>query len=168
MKLISAGLIMLLCSVFGYMRSMRLGERLSLIDSFLGDIRKISMQIEFTSEPIGMVLEKIKSTSKLKTVWENMQRDITAGKSCEEAWGGLINSEFDELNCLQAEEKEKLGEFFACLGKADKKSERENARYAYETLDEISKRLKTETGNRQKLYKSLGALIGIGAAILII
>lgn len=168
MKITAAALAVLLCTAIGYMKAEHIEDRLKMVNSFLNDIRHISMQIEFTSDPICIILDKICVNSELSGVWKELLRHINEGMSCCEAWKSVSQGEESLLSVLEAEEKAGLDNFFLTLGRSDKLTEKKNAEYTYTLLEDISARLKKNALSNKKVYKSVGVLIGIAIAILII
>lgn len=168
MKILVAVAVILLFSLAGFAKAADYEERNKVIKALLNDIRKISMQIEFTSDPVVIILDKISTESELKEIWQEQIRNINNSMSCYEAWQNVVCNNDKIQYLLQGEEKKGLDSFFRTLGTGDKVSEKKNAEHIYELLDEISTRLNQETNNKKKLCKSLGTLIGIAIAILII
>ncbi|MBQ9949422.1 MAG: stage III sporulation protein AB [Clostridia bacterium] len=167
MRLAAAVLSVILCSVAGHMRAHKSEMRQAAVDEFLNDIRQISMQIEFTSDPICIIIDKISKNSKLRPMWQSFINCLNSGMTCTLAWHDVSESH-DLMSVLQDEEKDGLDNFFSTLGQTDKSTEKKNAEYVYKLLGNISERRKTAVQNEKKMYKSIGILAGIGVAIMII
>lgn len=168
MRLLAAALAAALCAFIGFMRAGRAQDRLKLINSFLSDIRKLSMQIEFTSDPICIIMDKISASSELSAIWNDILYCMNDGMTCKDAWDAATKNQDELLAALEREELTSLSDFFSTLGKTDKNTEKKNAEYAYKLLEDISARLNKKTEDSVKLCKSVGLLTGIGFAILII
>ena len=113
-------------------------DRLKTVDGFLNDIKKIALQIEFTGEPLEIIIDKIKETSALPKVWECMQTGIASGSSVKKAWEDVKCPCLDRLG---KEEKKTLDDFFCGLGMGNCESEKKNAGLVYGVLEDIRTRL---------------------------
>ena len=142
MRIGAAILALALCTFIGYMKADKVKERMRTIDSFLRDIRQISMQIEFTSDPISIIIDKISKDSELAELWQEFLRHLNDGMSCSMAWTAASKSREDLIAVLANEERIGLDEFFSTLGRLDKASEKKNAEHIYKLLEDISSRLK--------------------------
>lgn len=168
MRLIAAALTVILCSIIGFLRSCRIEERLSLINYLLSDIRKLSIQLEFTSDPIVIIMDKIKASSKVREIWDGMMFYINEGMGCKDAWQKVACERDGVLCALEEEERAELQAFFDALGTSDIDSEKKNAAHTYKLLEDIKTRLEKDTEKKKSIYRRLGPLVGIAFAILII
>ena len=167
MNVAAAGLCMAICTFAGYMRSYRMEERRRVIYALLSDCMMLTERIDYTAEPIAHILKNTRLSHETKLFWDTFINEIESGRECSFAWERAYSSAALD-GVLTDDEAGELGSFFTMLGRADRAGERKNAVHICEALKAACDRTDKDARTHIKLCRSLGALAGLGLAILII
>ena len=168
MHIISAALCSFLCTSVGYIKAKSYAMQRQAIKALKDDMRAVTVQINLTSQPLFSILERIKENSELSPLWSDMQYRLTNGDTCRESFVYALEKNEAICKLLQKQEKEDISVYFSTLGKADRQTERKAAEYVCDKLEIAYERIEAKTKKDEKLFKSIGALLGLGLAIVLL
>lgn len=168
MHLIAASLAALLCTAVGFMKAKSAEDGKTFVRSFLSDVRALSAQMEFTSEPLCTCIGRINKNPDTAEFWEIFRDGLQSGKTCGDAWNTAYESASSAFSVFDADELFEISAFFPSLGKRDKQGEKQKSQLLCAMLEKAQSRTEESAKKTARLWKSLGALAGIGIAILII
>ena len=168
MHILSASLAVVLCTAAGLLKAKNAESGRTNVRSFLSDIRSLSAQMDFTSETIEVCIGKIRKSSAAESFWSDMQKSLSAGKTCEEAWDEAYARSKELFSAYDEDETAELYAFFSSLGRSDRETEKQKSALLCAMLEKAQTRTEDEAKRSARLWRSLGALIGVGLAIIII
>lgn len=159
-------LIFLTCSAIGILKAQTYSQRVIELKDFKTGLNMFKTKIKFTYEPIPdifrQISEKINSNTGevFRVATQNMKR-VSAG----EAWNMAISN--STLN-IENEDKNVLRGLSNLLGQTDIKGQLNQIELTSNFLDEqISKAIMQKEKN-EKLYRSLGMIVGVAIVIVLI
>lgn len=157
--------IIVICSYLGILKSKSYELRCCELKSINGALNMFKSKIEFTYEPIKDIFEEIsnviyknKSNIFMNTINELKNKNIT------EAWYEGINK---TKNYLNTEDKETLKMMGKLLGKTEKNGQISEIDLTMNLLERQIEKAEIEKNKNSKLYKTLGAVMGIGIVIML-
>lgn len=152
--------------IIGILISRKYVNRVNELKEFKNFLNILKTKIRFTYEPLGDIFSDIsnsfsKNISKiLKETSLNMEKN-NAGNSWKMA---IANA---DINILK-EDKEVLTMLSKMLGKTDLEGQVSEIEQTTEFLDIQIQKAEKEQQKNEKLYKTLGVLVGAGIVILLI
>ena len=165
-KYISISLVFGISIYIGNLISRRYTLRLNELKDIKNALNIIESKIKFTYEPLADIFIQ---TSKMvsKNISEifvlasnNMKID-----NAEEAWEKSVEV---NLNNLNKEDIESLKNFGKMLGKTDKEGQISRLELTKTFIEMQIEKAKVEEEKNAKLYKTLGAVVGIAFVIILI
>jgi len=158
------------CALAGDRASGRLKKRKLLLEAFLRDIRRISMLIKYTVQPLPVICDRL-SDSELFVFWQQFKEQIRLGSSSEIAWNHAMQTSYDALSSLmllKQEERSVMADFSKELGRTDTEAQLNNINMCLQLLEEIQISVQQEYQKKGRLFRSMGVLVGIAVTILVI
>lgn len=151
-------LALFLVSVWaGSRKRARLEERIRAISGFLSDIRKLRDIMELTPVPIAQALQRLNCE-----IWEcfvhEMQND-----SARAAWQKTLDSYSDFEG-----DKDVFEGFIDVLRANEMRAQQNALTLLIKELEERRGMLTAELEKKGKMYSSLGVLLGLSMALLVI
>lgn len=126
----------------------------------------IESKIKFTYEPLpDIFLQTSKMVSKnISGIFKNASNNM---KECdaEEAWNRSVDSSISNLNL---EDIENIKSFGKMLGKTDKEGQISRLELTKTFIDMQIEKARVEEEKNAKLYKTLGAVVGLAFVIILI
>ena len=168
MHIISAALCAALCCAAGFLRAYTIETRKKAVCALLHDITVLSEKIDYTAEPVSQILSRMRPSSETAGFWKDFSRELEKGRSCGAAWESAFSCCELLQTALNDDERAETDSFFRALGTGESSAEKKRAEHLCAVLEKTCERLEKDTQNRKKLCKSLGALSGLGLAILIL
>lgn len=165
-KYISIFLVFLISLYIGYLISKKYTLRLEELKEIKNALNIIESKIKFTYEPLPEIFAE---TSKMfsKNICQifvqasnNMKQE-----NAERAWEQSINC---TVTNLKSEDIENLKSFGKMLGKTDKDGQLSRIEITKTFIEMQIEKAKTEEEKNSKLYKTLGAIIGMALVIILI
>lgn len=158
--------IFLTCSIIGVLKSRKYVYRVNELREFKNALNIFKAKINFTYEPIPEIFEQISesSTSNIGGVFRKASYNMNF-KSAGEAWNTAM--ETDILN-INTEDRNILKELGKLLGKTDLKGQVDQIELTSSFLDDQIKKAEMEREKNEKMYRTLGMILGLGIVIVLI
>lgn len=153
-------------TILGINISKKYSTRVKELKEFQSALNIFEEKIKFTYEPIPDVFEEISEKLKknigqvFKTASENMKFE-----SAGEAWENAINEADTKLN---NDDKEVLKGLAKMLGKTDLDGQVNEIRLTEKFLETKIKDAEIEKSKNEKLFKTLGATVGLAIVIVLV
>ena len=166
-KYISTFLIFIICSAIGILYSKKYSNRVKELEEIKNALNIFKSKIKFTYEPIPEVFKQISTQlhSNIGTIFlkaSNYMKNDIAG----EAWEKSIDEEKNNIN-LTNDDTEIIKKLSKMLGNTDLDGQLNNIELINRFLDKQIVEAEREEEKNEKLYKTLGASIGLTIAIIL-
>ncbi len=165
-KIIFLILIFVASTFLGIKISKKYSSRLQELQEFQNALNIFEEKIKFTYEPIPDVFKEISEVSKnnVGQVFENASINMKL-MSAGEAWEKAI----DESNTkLTKDDKDILKGLAKMLGRTDLDGQVSEIRLTKKFLETKIKEAEIEKSKNEKLYKTLGATVGLAIVIILV
>ena len=172
-RLVLAGLLLLLCTLLGMRKAATLARRAEALSDFLAFVRYLEVLIRVNRQPIPEALELC--AGRFAGRWTGLYAAALAG-----AYGrghgarGLWGSELEtvaatepQAAALTPEDRQMIAFFGDQLGKADIKTIADNYTFLYKQIQDGITAAQGDCTTRGRLYRTVGTLAGLAAAIVI-
>ena len=165
-KYIFLGLILIGTSYVGVLMSKKYSNRLRDLKEMRKALNFFEEKIKFTYEPIPDVFEEISSKVK-ENIGEifNTSSNLMQSKSAGEAWEFAVDN---SNNNFTKEDKDIIKGLAKMLGKTDIDGQVSEIRLTNKFIDVQIKDAEKENTKNEKLYKTLGATVGLALVIILI
>lgn len=166
LKYIIICLVFLISFLIGNIISKRYTLRVNELKDFKNALNIIENKIKFTYEPLPEIFMQ---TSKLLS--ENISKIFVSASnymkelSSQEAWDKSLNESNTYLN---KDDIENIKGFGKMLGKTDKEGQVSHLELTKTFIDIQIEKAQTEEIKNSKMYKSLGAIVGLAFVIILI
>lgn len=166
LKYIMICLVFLISFLIGNIISKRYTLRVNELKDFKNALNIIENKIKFTYEPIPEIFMQ---TSKLLS--ENISKIFIAASNymkelnSQEAWDKSLN---ESNTYLSKDDIENIKGFGKMLGKTDKEGQVSHLELTKTFIDIQIEKAQAEEGKNSKMYKSLGAIVGLAFVIILI
>ena len=156
-KIVIYSFIFLSSSLIGILNSKKYSNRVSELKEFKNALNIFKTKIRYTYEPLPQIFTEISENvnSNISPVFKNAAEKM---KFCAagEAWNLALTIE--ELN-IDDEDRNALKNLSKLLGKTDMTTN---------FLDKQIKEAETQKEKSEKMYRTLGMIIGIGIVIILV
>ena len=161
-------LIFLLVSIIGNLVSKKYKNRVEELKDFKEFCNILESKIKFTYEPLGEVFEEIIEIvpKKMKEILKCTSTSIKE-KGFKKAWENSIDIHRGKLN-LKDEDINIIKKLSNMLGKTDIAGQISEINLTMDFLDTQIKEAEFECRKNEKLYKSLGTIVGLSIVIILI
>lgn len=165
-KYTSIFLVFFISLYIGYLISKKYTLRLEELKEIKNALNIIESKIKFTYEPLPEIFfETSKMISKnISQIFvqasENMKQE-----NAEEAWEQSINC---AVTNLKSEDIENLKSFGKMLGKTDKDGQLSRIELTKTFIEMQIEKAKLEEQKNSRLYKTLGAIVGLAFVIILV
>lgn len=158
--------IFLTSSAIGILKSTKYTDRVNELKEFKSGLNIFKSKVQFTYEPIPEIFKQISTmlNSKIGKIFQiasNNMKNVTAG----EAWNMALD--IDILN-INEEDKTVLKNLSKLLGKTDMQGQLNQIELTSTFIDEQIAKAERERQKSEKMYRSLGVILGIGIVIILI
>lgn len=166
LKMIIYSLIFLTCSYIGILKSQKYVQRVKELKGFKTGLNIFKTKIKFTYEPIPEIFKQIseKVDSEIGDVFKLAIKQMK-NTTANEAWSTAIN--VSTLN-IEEEDKNVLKGLGNLLGQTDIKGQINQIELTDNFLDEQISKAEMQKEKNERLYRSLGMIIGIAIVIVLI
>lgn len=169
LKGIGALLIITSSGLLGIMLSGKYSQRPKELRKLRFSLQMLETEIVYGSTPIPYACFNVgmKSEKPWSCFFSSVSQNLLERRffSMEEAWNHAMHDSLSN-SYLNSVDKELLKNFGRILGKSDTEDQKKHFRLIYAQLEHHEKIAEDERRNNEKMYKSMGFLLG--AAILII
>lgn len=165
LKIIIYSCIFLSSSAIGILISKKYEERVNELKEFKNGLNMFKAKIKFTYEPIPEIFKQISNSmeSKPGRIFElashNMKL-LTAG----DAWNMAIDTNLLSIN---QEDKNILKNLSKLLGQTDMEGQVNQIELTSSFLDEQIEKAEKERAKNEKMYRTLGMIIGLAIVIIL-
>lgn len=164
-KIIIYSFIFLTCSLIGILNSRKYVDRVNELKDFKEALNIFKTKVKFTYEPIPEIFNQISENSnsriaRIFKVASNNMKFYAAG----DAWIKAINT--DMLN-INAEDKNILKSLGKLLGQTDIEGQISQIELTSTFLEEQIIKAEKEREKNEKLYRTLGTVIGMTIVIIL-
>lgn len=163
--------ILITSSLIGFAYGGRFSRRVISLGQLQQGIRLLQTEIIVFANPLPDALENIsiKVSKEIKDVFIMIKEEMLTNQSGDLYFSFLEASEYLKTTCLL---KQKDIDVFLSLGKVIGKTNRVDQEqqflYALSQLEELLDEAKEEKIKNEKMYRSLGVLMGLGMIIILI
>lgn len=166
LRIVIYSAIFLTCSIIGVLKSRKYVYRVNELREFKNALNMFKAKINFTYEPIPEIFEQISesSTPSIGGVFKKASYNMNF-KSAGEAWNTAV--ETDILN-INAEDRNILKNLGRLLGKTDLKGQVNQIDLTSSFLDNQIRKAELEREKNEKMYRTLGMILGLGIVIILI
>lgn len=168
LKYVSIFLLFITSSFIGILYSKKYSDRVKDLEEIKSALNMFKTKIKFTYEPIPEVFEEISKNVKnnIAKIFEKasiyMKTDIITN-----AWGKSLEEEKNNTS-LTKSDIEIIKGLSTLLGNVDLEGQVNNINLINELIDKQIEEARVEKNKNEKLYKTLGASIGLTIAIILI
>ena len=154
------------CSAIGILISKKYEERVRELKEFKNALNMFKTKIKFTYEPIPEIFEQISkqiqtNTGKIFKLASCNMEVLTAG----EAWNMAVETNILSIN---EEDKSILKNLSKLLGQTDLEGQISQIELTSNFLDEQIEKAEKEKLKSEKMYRTLGMVIGLAIVIILI
>ena len=156
-------------SFLGFAKANALKRRLRIVEGFLVDIRQMSILMRYRMVPVRELIQKLEG-SVLGAFWGALLAEMERARPLADAWRialGKMREGGGDFFYMADAEARVIGDFGASLGTSDLAAQKANMEMALERLQAQAEALGRESAQKGKIFRSLGMLGGLAAAIVI-
>ena len=168
-KVIISIIIVLSASFIGYILAYKYVQRPRQIKHLLLTLQLLETEILYLLTPLPLALKKVagKSPGELNRIFSetSMLLEKKNGFSIEDAWRQSVEKNYP-FTSLTMEDKEVLVDFGMSLGTVDRDHQMKNFHYIYAQLKKQLQSAEDLRLKNERMYKSLGILLGMTIVIL--
>ena len=161
-------LILICCTSIGFLLSRKYSDRVSELVTFSGFLKILQNKMRFTKMPLSEAfkdLSNLKSSKAISEICLNFSQNIKTEK-CEDAWNRAIEDEMSYLS-LNKEDISIIKKLGNTLGKTDIEGQMSEIN-EFNTLLQIQiKKAEEERRKNEKMYRSLGTIVGLAIVIIL-
>lgn len=161
MRIILALTAFLLCLAWGARQSLLLKRRTALLEELSRMLGEFEIEIRFAAPTLDILCEKAEGC------FADILRECRGSCDIKTAWEQACGR-LSALPCCHDEERELLLSLGRSLGTSDISGQLSLIELHSEKLSALGRSAAEESAKKGKLFRSVGALCGIGAAVLII
>lgn len=165
-KIIIYSFIFLSCSLIGILTSRKYTNRVNELKEFKNALNLFKTKIRYTYEPIPEIFSEISENISpcVSTVFKQAagKMDVLAAG---EAWNLALK--IDNLN-INEEDRNALKNLSKLLGKTDLQGQLSQIEMTSDFLDEQILKAERERNKNEKMYRTLGMILGMAIVIILI
>lgn len=159
-------LIILTGAATGFAMSGRIKTKVSLFEELSVFISQLKIRIRFSGDTIGELLENAGGTDLLKEHFNTTLRLMEQGESFALAWN-TASEKTASAYYLTADDKKLLIQLGGGLGISDTQGQITHLELCSRLIGTRLEILRNEAGNKMKVYRLLGVLGGVAAAVML-
>ena len=149
--------LFLACAWFGARKRARLDARLAAIAAFGADIRRLRDIMELSPMPVAEAAGRLKSE-----IWERFSREV-GNANARMAWEKALDESPE-----YAEDRELVEGFADALRAGEMRAQLNALELLMREVEEKRLSLSAELEKKGRVYSSLGVLLGLSLALLVI
>ncbi|MDD6047280.1 MAG: hypothetical protein PUC97_07600 [bacterium] len=169
MRALLAAALLCVCVLIGNSKAGALRKRKRTLSAMEEDIRRLAEQMELQPLPLGTLLARFQPHT--EALWEIFRAKLSGEAPVAELWQEALAEAAQARNgfeLLSEEETAILVDFGMGLGGGGIAAQNANAALACKRLSGRITALETELAKKGKLFESLGMLLGLALALLVI
>jgi stage III sporulation protein AB len=169
LKLFGAALILLAGTLFGWYQALQLSRRPTHIAELIRGLQRLETEIVYGFTPLSEALRSIgeRSPGPVGAVFAQAGKELSepAGRSARDIWQHVITQQWRNTS-MKPSEREIVSQLGATLGLTDRDDQVKHLRLAILQLQGENETAREEQAKYERMWKSLGVLLG--ALIVII
>lgn len=167
-KWISLMLIFILSALLGNIISKKYKDRVKELKEIKTILNTIETKIKFTQQPLTVIFQELgeETNNKTNMIFKEIYQSIQY-ESLEKAWNKAILNNREKLNLIDEDIKIIKG-MGKNLGKTDVEGQIKEIETAKEFIITQIEKAEEEKIKNEKMYKTLGGIVGIGIVIILI
>lgn len=162
-------ILILVCSTsIGFLLSKKYSDRVSELITFSNLVNILQNKIRFTKVPLSDAFEElssIRSNEVISKIFYNFSKKIKTEK-CEVAWNEAVEEKKDFLS-LKKEDIDLIKKLGNTLGKTDLEGQMSEIDQFKILLQMQIKKAEEGRKKNEKMYKSLGTIVGLAIVIIL-
>ncbi len=170
-KVLISIIIIFLSSFIGFVQGDAYRKRSQSLKDLVYCLRLLENKILMGANTLPTVLANVhkKARGKVANIFKDLKDDISSEER-EDIFDSfsLLAEDFKEKYGFREEDIESLMYLGKILGKTDRDDQEKNFTFIIKEIESISDEAYKETKTYEKLYRSLGILLGVGIIIIII
>ena len=165
-KIVIYSFIFLSCSLIGILISKKYVNRVNELREFKNALNIFKTKIKYTYEPLPKIFAEISENidSNISSVFK-IASDKMNICAAGEAWDLALK--MDELN-IDEEDRNVLRNLGKLLGKTDMQGQVNQIEMTSDFLDKQIKKAENQKDKSEKMYRTLGVIIGMAIVIMLI
>lgn len=158
-------------SIMGFVYGGRYSKRVYSLISLQHSIRFLQTEIIIFANPLPYALENIskKMPGEIEKVYLMIKNDLIINQSGDIYYSFIQVTDYLKNSCLLNQED--IDVFLSLgkvIGKTDRMDQEKQFKYVLKELDNLIEVAKEEKTKNEKMYRSLGVLLGLGTIIILI
>ncbi|NLL82427.1 MAG: hypothetical protein GX231_08995 [Tissierellia bacterium] len=171
LKLSLLTIIFVACTLIGFFYGGRYSKRVLSLISLHESIRLLETEIIVFSNPLPLAIENIRNrtSAHVYKVYERILNEIEFDQSGDLYNSFLTTSDYLKETCLLKQED--IDVFLSLgkiIGKTNRKDQKQHFKYILNELGQLIEQARVEKNTNEKMYRSLGILVGLGMIIILI
>lgn len=170
-KVAMSMMIIFLSTFIGFIYGDGYNKRSQSLRDLIYCIRLLENEILMGSSTLPTVLDNVhrKGRGKVANIFKDLKDDVLYEER-EDIFDSfnLLSKDFKDKYGLRSEDIESLMYLGKILGKTDRNDQEKNFKFIIKEIESLSDEAYKEKKTYEKLYRSLGVLLGIGIIIIII
>lgn len=165
LKYIFIFLVFIICYIIGQVISKKYILRLEELKEFKNALNIIENKIKFTYEPLGEIFIQISKmfSKSISEIFVQASKNLRK-ENAQEAWENALENSITNLN---KDDIENIKNFGKMLGKTDKEGQISSIELTKTFLEIQIEKARKEEEKNSKMYKTLGAIIGLAFVIIL-
>lgn len=158
------------CALLGMRAAASLKHRQETLSAMLYGFHQLAMWMDYTAEPLTKLIRRCRRPAS-GVFWDAFTKALEDANHVPDAWNMAMEQARNEdrgFASLEEPELQAMAEFAEGLGNSDRTTQARNAALLQQRLAEILKEAQAIYGRKGRMYRSMGILSGIAAAILLL
>lgn len=170
LKYIFLFLVFLGTTSIGNLISKKYRNRVKELKTFKEICNGLNTKMKFTYEPLGEIFEEMSNTFRKEKYISNILKQTSIDmreSSFKKSWENSLEQEKNHLN-LNTEDINVIKGLSNMLGKTDVEGQLSEIELTMDFLDTQIKEAETQAERNQRMYRSLGTIVGLVIVILLV
>lgn len=157
------------CTLLGFRSANNLRLRHETVQALMVSSRQLAMLMDYTAQPLDVLAQKLARGTTVR-FWSLFAKALHNSDNVLNAWRTAMEQARSSdvgFAHLEQEELQILEDFAASLGTTDRKTQRSNVKLLQKRLDDVLEQTQEIYQRKGRMYRSMGVLCGLAAAILL-
>ncbi len=157
------------CAYWGIRASSLLRLRRDTLSAMKSSINQLSLRMDYTAQPLALLANQTK-TPETEVFWTLFAQRLEAGDDVPTAWSKAMEHSRENdagFATLKENELRVFEEYAQGLGSSNSTLQIKNAAWLQQRLDSIMNEAHEAYSRKGRLFRSLGILTGVAAALLL-
>ncbi len=170
-KLIFSIFIIVSCSLIGFIYGGIYKKRLDNLNNLLYCLRALEREVIISQTPLPDALEIVASTGKghIASIFRTIKEDLIENKRGEIYYSFLaVEKTLRQEYFLKNEDLDAILSFSKVIGRTNRDDQKKNFHIVLDKIGDLEIEANVERLRNEKLYRSLGILLGLTITIILI